>query len=38
VFLVFGLLASTFMITRFSGPLWERVPLLPFVQFPWRFL
>ncbi len=25
-------------ITPSSAPLWERVPLLPMVQFPWRFL
>jgi len=29
---------STFLITPLSRPLWDRLPLLPFVQFPWRFL
>lgn len=37
-FALLGLLLSTFMITRLSGPLWANLPLLPFVQFPWRFL
>jgi hypothetical protein len=27
-----------FMVTRKSAWIWERVPLLPLVQFPWRFL
>ena len=26
------------MITPLSRPLWDRLPLLPFTQFPWRFL
>jgi hypothetical protein len=26
------------MITPLSRPLWERLPLLPYTQFPWRFL
>ncbi len=29
---------STFLITPLSRPLWDHLPLLPFVQFPWRFL
>ncbi len=29
---------STAMITPLTRTLWERVPLLPLVQFPWRFL
>lgn len=37
-FLLFLLAASTFMITPCSRPVWESVPLLPMVQFPWRFL
>ncbi|MEM4725133.1 MAG: hypothetical protein QXP01_08995, partial [Candidatus Hadarchaeum sp.] len=37
-FLVFGLVLSTLMITPASRPLWDRLPLLPMVQFPWRFL
>jgi hypothetical protein len=38
---LFGLLAllvSTAMMTPMSRPVWERLPLLPLVQFPWRFL
>ncbi len=30
--------ASTFMITPLSRALWQNIPLLPLVQFPWRFL
>ncbi len=37
-FLLFGLALSTWMITPASRLLWEHVPLLPFTQFPWRFL
>lgn len=33
-----GLMASTLMITPLSRPLWDHLPLLPLVQFPWRFL
>lgn len=32
------LAAAVFAITPLSQPLWERLPLLPFAQFPWRFL
>ena len=38
VYLIIGLLFSTAMITPLSRPLWDHVPLLPMVQFPWRFL
>ncbi len=38
LFLVAGLLLATLMITPLSRPLWERLPLLPYTQFPWRFL
>jgi hypothetical protein len=38
LFAVAGLLAATFMITPLSRPLWDALPLLPFTQFPWRFL
>ncbi len=31
-------LIATFMITPLSRPLWDNLPLLPFTQFPWRFL
>lgn len=37
-FIVILLLGATFMITPQSRLLWERVPLLEFTQFPWRFL
>jgi hypothetical protein len=37
-FVLFGLLLSTAMVTPLSKPLWEHMPLLPLVQFPWRFL
>lgn len=33
-----GLVLSTWMITPLSRPLWDHLPLLPMVQFPWRFL
>ena len=33
-----GLLASTWLITQLSRPLWRYLPILPIVQFPWRFL
>ncbi len=38
VFVLVGLSLSTLMITPLSRPLWDHLPLLPFVQFPWRFL
>ncbi len=38
LFILFGLFLSTFMITRFSRPLWDHLPLLEMTQFPWRFL
>jgi hypothetical protein len=37
-FVLIGLLISTAMITPLSKPLWDYLPLLPIVQFPWRFL
>jgi hypothetical protein len=37
-FWAFLAVSSTLMITPLSRPLWARVPLLPMVQFPWRFL
>jgi len=33
-----GLALSTLMVTPLSRPLWDHLPLLPMVQFPWRFL
>lgn len=38
LFILIGLALSTLMITPLSRPLWDYLPLLPFVQFPWRFL
>ena len=39
LFFVFAtLLISTFMLLSFSKFLWDALPLLPFTQFPWRFL
>ena len=38
IYIAAGLLISTFMITSLSKALWANLPLLPFVQFPWRFL
>ncbi|HEX6385953.1 MAG TPA: hypothetical protein VF177_14880 [Anaerolineae bacterium] len=37
-FILLTLLVSTFMLTPLSRPLWDHLPLLPFTQFPWRFL
>ena len=37
-FIITSLVLSTFLITPLSRPLWDNLPLLPFVQFPWRFL
>ncbi len=37
-FVIITLLVTTFMITPLSDPLWAHLPLLPFTQFPWRFL
>ncbi len=37
-FVVTGLLLSAFLVMPVSRPLWAGVPMLPVVQFPWRFL
>jgi len=37
-FILPGLLISTVMITPLSKPLWDHLPFLAVVQFPWRFL
>jgi hypothetical protein len=37
-FVLLGLFISTLMITPLSQFLWDHLPLLPVVQFPWRFL
>ncbi len=38
VFGVMALLVCTWMLTTLSRPLWDHLPLLPVVQFPWRLL
>jgi len=38
IFVLLGLLISTAMITPLSKPLWDHLPFLSVVQFPWRFL
>ncbi|MGH2538417.1 MAG: hypothetical protein ACRDHL_13555, partial [Candidatus Promineifilaceae bacterium] len=38
LFMLLGLGISTLMFTPASRPLWDRLPLLAFAQFPWRFL
>lgn len=35
---VLALFIATFMLTSLSTFLWANLPLLPFTQFPWRFL
>jgi len=35
---ILGLVLSTWLVTPLSRPLWDRVPLLQIIQFPWRFL
>lgn len=37
-FIIGGLIVATLMITPVSDGIWSIVPLLPFAQFPWRFL
>ncbi len=37
-FWVGSLILSTILITPLSRPLWAHVPILPIVQFPWRYL
>ena len=38
LFVILSTLITLFMITPISRPLWDHLPLLPFTQFPWRFL
>ena len=38
LFIAVSLLVATVMITPLSRWLWQWLPLLPFTQFPWRFL
>ena len=37
-FILLLTLAATLLITPLSRPLWDAIPLLPYTQFPWRFL
>nr|MBC7243907.1 hypothetical protein [Chloroflexota bacterium] len=37
-FVTLFFMSATWMITPLSRPLWDHLPLLPIVQFPWRFL
>ncbi len=37
-FLLIGLALSTWLMTPASAWVWEYMPLLPYAQFPWRFL
>lgn len=38
LFIAMTFIVATLMITPPSRPLWDHLPLLPFTQFPWRFL
>lgn len=38
LFILLSLMVTVFMITPLSRFLWDNLPLLPFTQFPWRFL
>lgn len=38
VFFLIGLATFCLMTLSVSRPLWDHLPLLPYVQFPWRFL
>ncbi len=38
LYIILGLLLSSFMFLPLSTFLWESLPLLDFTQFPWRFL
>ncbi len=38
LFFVAATLLSLFMMLRFSSFLWKSLPLLPYLQYPWRFL
>lgn len=37
-FWLMGLLLGVYLITPLSRPLWANLPVLPLIQFPWRFL
>jgi len=38
LYFVLMLVCSTLLITPLSRVFWDHIPLLPYVQFPWRFL
>ena len=38
LYLVVAMLIAMLMITPLTRALWDHLPLLPFTQFPWRFL
>lgn len=38
LFWIFVFFFSLFMTTPFSIPVWDHIPLLPQMQFPWRFM
>ncbi len=38
LFFVFAALILLFLMLPISTPIWESVPLLPYMQFPWRLL
>jgi len=38
IFFALAALALGFLLLPISGPVWERVPFMPFLQFPWRLL
>lgn len=37
-FVLAGFIASIFLMLKISRPLWDSLPFLPMIQFPWRFL
>jgi hypothetical protein len=37
-FFLLSLLAYSLLTLPFTRPVWDRVPLIPFIQFPWRLL
>jgi len=38
LFFLLALIGLLFLMLRQSSPLWEFIPILPFLQFPWRLL
>ncbi|MCL4418690.1 6-pyruvoyl-tetrahydropterin synthase-related protein [Patescibacteria group bacterium] len=37
-FFIISFFAVTFLMLRISLPIWEKIPLMNYFQFPWRFL